>query len=85
VASAAKFVSELVVILNQDLQASAIDPHFTSGFLPFALRARLRLFKIAPGDFVAGMAVIKESKQKIRRHPGESGDLVSAGTNPSLK
>ncbi len=29
---------------------------FTPGFLPFALRASLRLFKIAPGDFVAPSA-----------------------------
>jgi hypothetical protein len=27
-------------------------PGFTPGILPFALRASLRLFKIAPGDFV---------------------------------
>ena len=26
--------------------------HLTTGILPPALRARLRLFKIAPGDFV---------------------------------
>jgi len=31
------------------------DACVTSGFLPFALRAALRAFKIAPGDFVAGM------------------------------
>jgi len=32
----------------------------TMGFLPFALRAALRAFKIAPGDFVAGMTLLFE-------------------------
>ena len=32
-----------------------LDACVTSGVLPFALRASIWLFKIAPGDFVAGM------------------------------
>ena len=32
-----------------------LDTCVTPGFLPSALRAALRAFKIAPGDFVAGM------------------------------
>ncbi|MGB5278264.1 MAG: hypothetical protein WBP02_13970, partial [Gammaproteobacteria bacterium] len=34
-----------------------LDTCVTSGVLPFALRASLWLFKIAPGDFVAGMTL----------------------------
>jgi len=32
-----------------------LDACVPAGILPFALRAALRAFKIAPGDFVAGM------------------------------
>jgi len=35
-----------------------LDACVTPGFLPFTLRAALRAFKIAPGDFVAGMTWI---------------------------
>ena len=42
----------------------------TSGILPFALRARLRRFKIAPGDFVslhAGVAARADQRQTLKR------------------
>ena len=40
------------------------------GVLPFALRVRLRRFKIAPGDFVslhAGVAARADQRQKLER------------------
>jgi hypothetical protein len=42
----------------------------TPGILPFALRARLRRFKIAPGDFVSlhtGVAARADQRQKLER------------------
>ena len=42
----------------------------TPGILPFPLRASLRLFKIAPGDFVslqAGVAARADQRQKLER------------------
>jgi hypothetical protein len=42
----------------------------TAGILPFALRARLRRFQIAPGDFVslhAGVAARAVQRQKLQR------------------
>ena len=42
----------------------------TPGILPFALRVRLRRFKIAPGDFVslhAGVAARADQRQKLER------------------
>ncbi len=42
----------------------------TPGILPSALRARLRRFKIAPGDFVslhAGVAARADERQKLER------------------
>jgi hypothetical protein len=42
----------------------------TPGILPFALRASLRLFKIAPGDLVslhAGVAARADQRQKLER------------------
>jgi 2-keto-3-deoxy-6-phosphogluconate aldolase len=34
-----------------------LDACVTPGFLPYALQAALRVFKIVPGDFVAGMTL----------------------------
>ena len=42
----------------------------TPGILPFALRASLRLFKIAPGNFVslhAGVAARAHERKKLER------------------
>ena len=41
--------------------SKTLDACVTPGFLPSALRAALRAFKIAPGDFVAGMTCIRRS------------------------
>jgi len=41
-----------------DIQCfNTLDSRFTTGLLPFVLRAALCAFKIAPGDFVAGMTL----------------------------
>ena len=50
----------------------------TPGILPYALRARLRRFKIAPGDFVslhAGVEARADERQKLERC---SGDIAAA-------
>ena len=42
----------------------------TPGILPFALRDSLRLFKIAPGDFVslhAGVVASADERRKLER------------------
>ena len=47
--------------------------HVTPGFLPSALRASLRLFKIAPGDSVERLDFAEAaSVQRILDHIGES-------------
>jgi len=49
-------------------QPHSIPRRFTPGVLPCALRASLRLFKIAPGDFVA-----PNSKHRIQVTPSGRG------------
>jgi hypothetical protein len=60
----------------------------TPGILPFALRARLRRFKIAPGDLVslhAGVAAWADQRQKLERlcrYDVQGSTRVAGGRKP---
>ena len=67
---------------------------FAPGFLPYALRASLRLFKIAPGDFVslhAGVASEAHEREKLERlcryitRPAVSTERLSLTTQGNIR
>ena len=62
-----------------DLYSACVDPRVTPGVLPGALRAALSVFKIDPGDFVAGMTLKRRrgaSKERAMTSK-KDGDSVS--------
>jgi hypothetical protein len=48
----------------------SLDTGVTPGILPSALWAMLRMFKIVPDDFVAGMTSIPVLKFHVHEQPG---------------